>query len=402
MDPDGFPDYDPNENYDQPAQQPVQQPVDQPVRQPVQQDDLEREARLLNTNNIDDVLSYAKKVLRDLKTKNIVIRQLREKNDMLLRDKGSLEEQVRRRDNVIEQQKAKIIQLSQRIQYLDLDPENAETQGKINAYKNKIARLEGSVSAYESFIPDREYYEDEIKKLKAENDQLQLKLKSLEDVSDIRDNYNKLVFQVSENTILKKDIKEISDYGLELIREVKRFKNYSDEVAEWYNKNMGRQFYVAFLHASENETELLELVHSTLYYIDLLRMFIDKLIVSDGISEDNIDEHLAYKNLDPSSNANRKVKKIEDEKSSRPTGEPLMFEPPTPIEYEINQGKEDKMKEYASALPSWTEFYNRYMKEPKEDRKRRGKSEKDEKHAKRREKEKQAQASLSKVQSKNK
>ena len=67
MDPDGFPDYDPNENYDQ--------PVDQPVRQPVQQDDLEREARLLNTNNIDDVLSYAKKVLRDLKTKNIVIRR---------------------------------------------------------------------------------------------------------------------------------------------------------------------------------------------------------------------------------------------------------------------------------------------------------------------------------------
>ena len=101
---------------------------------------------------------------------------------------------------------------------------------------------------------------------------------------------------------------------------------------------------------------------------------------------------MAYKNLDPSSNANRKVKKIEDEKSSRPTGEPLMFEPPTPIEYEINQGKEDKMKEYASALPSWTELYNRYMKEPKEDRKRRRKSEKDEKHAKRREKEKQAQS----------
>ena len=360
-----------------------EQPVDQPDQQPVQQDDLEREANLLNTNNIDDVLSYAKKVLRDLKTKNIVIRQLREKNDMLLRDKGSLEERIRERDILIERHKEKIIKLSQKIQYIDLDPENAETQGKINAYKEDIARLEGTVSAYKSLIPDKEHYDDEIKKLKTENDNLQLKLDALTDVSDIRDNYNELVFKVAQNIILKKDIKEISDYGLELIREIKRFKEYSDEVAGWFNKNMGRQFYYALVHATDNETELLELVHSTLHYIDLLRMFIDNLIKSGGVSDEQLEQHNRYKNLDPSIAANRKVKKIEDEKSRRPEGEPLMFAPPNPIEYVINQGKEDKMKEYSSALPSWVEFYNRYMKEPQEDRKRREKSERDEENAKR-------------------
>lgn len=230
-------------------------------------DELTIEYCNLQWNNINSVKQFADKIMRSLVNKNNTIRDLDSENkakDKIINEQIKQIEKLQESVNALNNQNNDVVsrnqQLASDVERLRYGTSDNEKQAIINQLRSKNKDLKERLDELRTLSQS-------IAPLIDENRRLKNKLESYE-------NNDKSVIDQQTLEKQRRDLRDISTYGLTLVEQIQGFKKYSDLVAKWFDDNLAYHYYNAF---HDSETEMREMIISTLKYIDILRDHIKEL-----------------------------------------------------------------------------------------------------------------------------
>ena len=303
-----------------------------------------KQRSILESRDMNAIKKYANAVLDNLNNKNTGMLRLRDKNKKLTEENGALKERIRIASLYIGSLAEKVRRLSSERVVLT-NGDQAEYQGQIDGLNKTIDILKGRLNETRLMYPDREKLESRYQNMKYERDNLKQKLLNLEESQKLIGDVTQILENAKKAKQYKDELSDISAYSRLLIHQIKRFQNYSKKVSDWVASNMAEQWRYQFLDARDSERTLTELMHDVLSYTDILKNFVDDLIMINP----DIDDELILRYHDMDERAARDANKYMDKRKRYyyKSDYSSLTPAPKPIDFEVDKNMADRIEQNA-------------------------------------------------------